>query len=106
MGRFRRAASLGQLAGFAEEEEAIEEARVFASRFAAYPEDEVNGASIRLLEASSAVFEALKGRLAQTESPTDEEVAVTATGPDDWAVFRGRAGVPGQSVAASPRPAS
>ena len=58
LGRFRRAASLGQLAAFAEEEEAIEEARVFACRFAAYQEEEVASAASRMLESSLAVFAA------------------------------------------------
>jgi hypothetical protein len=88
MGRFRRAASLGQLAGFAEEEEAIEEARVFANRFAAYQEEEVASAASRLLESSSAVFSALEGKLAPAEVPTDEEGPETAAkSPDGWAAF-------------------
>ena len=102
MGRFRRAAALGQLAGFAEEEEAIEEARVFASRFAAYPEEEVTSAASRLLESSSAVFAALEGRLAPVESPTDEEGTEAAVkSPDGWSAFA--AGLAARSKASQVR---
>ena len=88
MGRFRRAAALGRLAGVAEEEEAIEEARVFASRFAAYPEGEVASAAARLWESSSALFTALEGKTEQAESPTDDDGdGATAKDPDDWADF-------------------
>jgi hypothetical protein len=72
----------------AEEEEAIEEARAFASRFAAYPEEEVASAATRLLESSNSVFAALEGRFAQGESPTDEEGVETAVkSPDGWGSF-------------------
>ena len=85
-----------------QEEEAIEEARVFASRFAAYPEEEVASAAARLLESSSAVFAALEGRLAQAESPTDEEGVETAVkSPDGWAAFA--AGLAIRSKASQPR---
>ena len=88
MGRFRRAAALGRLAAVAEEEEAIEEARVFASRFAAYPEDEVASAAARVWEASSALFAALEGKTGQVESPTDEDgEGPAAKDPGDWVGF-------------------
>jgi hypothetical protein len=72
----------------AEEEEAIEEARVFSSRFAAYPEDEVASAAARLGEASSALFAALEGKTGQVESPTDEDgEGPAAKDPGDWDCF-------------------
>ena len=88
MGRFRRAAALGLLAGVAEEEEAIEEARVFASRFAAYPEEEVASAAARLWESSTALFTALEGKTEQAVSPTEDDGdGAAAKDPDDWAGF-------------------
>jgi hypothetical protein len=86
MGRFRRAAMMGKLAGVAEEEEAIEEARVFAGRFAAYPDEELASAATRLLESSASLFSALEGKLEPVESPTDDEVVAPAP-LDDWVGF-------------------
>ena len=81
MGRFRRAASLGGLASFAEEEEAIDEARIFAGRFSAYPDDELASAAERLSESSASLFSALEGQPVQVECPTDEEEATAAPLP-------------------------
>jgi hypothetical protein len=88
MGRFRRAAALGELASFAEEEEAIEEARVFANRFAAYSDAEVSDAVVRLVESSAAVFAALEGKTVEVEPPTYEEATAAAEeGPGGWESF-------------------
>ena len=45
MGRVRRAVSLGEAASFAEEDEAIDDARIFAGRLGAYPDAELAGAA-------------------------------------------------------------
>ena len=90
MGRVRRAVSLGELANFAEEDEAVNDARIFASRFGAYTDDELAGAAKRLSESAASLFSALAGRPAQLESPTDEGEA--GEGP----IVEGKPPLPGQ----------
>jgi hypothetical protein len=99
MARFRRAVSAGEAANFADEDEAIDDARVFASRFGDHTNEEMSGAAGRLSEAAVSLFSELAGGAAHLAPQGEEEVLVgqavpahdrwnvVTEGKDDWADF-------------------
>jgi hypothetical protein len=88
MSRFRRAVSAGEAASFADEEEAIDDARAFAGKFEAYTNEELMGAAGRLSEAAAALFSGLAGRAVPGASQRDEGGSVIQPIPphDDWGI--------------------